>query len=91
MTVPEAIFAALEQGWSDLLEWPNWLTLISALALIPLLWRLAGRTGWRFPLPPLFTLVTFLFFSAQNAPHFYAASSAGPDGCGISSTSPTSG
>ena len=79
MTVPEAIFAALEQGWSDLLEWPNWLTLISALALIPLLWRLAGRTGWRFPLPPLFTLVTFLFFSAQNAPHFYAASSAGPD------------
>ena len=64
---------------SDLLEWPNWLTLISALALIPLLWRLAGRTGWRFPLPPLFTLVTFLFFSAQNAPHFYAASSAGPD------------
>lgn len=43
------------------------------------MWRLAGRTGWRFPLPPLFTLVTFLFFSAQNAPHFYAASSAGPD------------
>lgn len=52
---------------------------LTALALIPLLWRLAGRTGWRFPLPPLFTLVTFLFFSAQNAPHFYAASSAGPD------------
>lgn len=53
--------------------------LLGLTALAGVLWRLAGRTGWRFPLPPLFTLVTFLFFSAQNAPHFYAASSAGPD------------
>ncbi len=79
MSAPEAILASLQQGWGDLLDWPSWLTLIAALTLIPLLWRLAGRKHWRFPLPVFFSLATFLFFSAQNAPHFYAASSAGPD------------
>ena len=79
MSPPEAIGASIVQAWNDCLEWPNWLTLILFLALIPLLWRLAGLRGYRFPLPVLFSLFTFLLFAAQNAPHFYAESIPGPE------------
>lgn len=75
----EAIGASIAQAWEDCLDWPNWLTLVCFLALIPLLWSLTGVRQRRFPLPVLFSLFTFLLFAAQNAPHFYAESIPGPE------------
>ena len=75
----EAIGASIAQAWEDCLDWPNWLTLVCFLALIPLLWKLTGLRERHFPLPVLFTLFTFLLFAAQNAPHFYAESIPGPE------------
>lgn len=74
----EAIFRAIAQGKEDLLTWPGWLTLLLCLCWVPLLLRLAGASGFSFRFPAVFAVFTFLFFSAQNTPHFYAASTAGP-------------
>lgn len=79
MPALEAIGASIAQAWEDVLDWPNWLTLLLFLALIPLLWRLTGLKSFRCPLPVLFSLFTFLLFAAQNTPHFYAESLPGPE------------
>ena len=75
----DAVLHSIEQAWADLLEWFSWPILLSFFLMIPLLWGLTGKTGFRFPLPPLFTLFSFLLFAAQNAPHFYALGEAGPE------------
>ena len=49
------------------------------LLLIPLLWGLTGKVKFSFPLPAVFSVFSFLLFAAQNAPHFYAVSQAGPE------------
>lgn len=79
MPALEAIGASIAQAWEDVLDWPNWLTLLLFLALIPQLWRLTGLKSFRCPLPVLFSLFTFLLFAAQNTPHFYAESLPGPE------------
>ena len=79
MPTLEAIGASIAQAWEDVLDWPNWLTLLLFLALIPLLWRLTSLKFFRCPLPILFSLFTFLVFAAQNTPHFYAESLPGPE------------
>jgi len=78
MSPARAILLAIRQAWNDLLAWPNWLTLILCLAWVPLLLRLARASGLSFRLPGVFVVFTFLFFAAQNSPHFYAVSTAGP-------------
>ena len=75
----DAVLRSIQQAWTDLLDWFSWPVLLVLLLLIPLLWGLTGRTGFRFPLPPAFTLLSFLLFAAQNAPHFYAMGVAGPE------------
>lgn len=78
MSPLSAILAAIRQGAHDLLDWPNWITLLMVLFWVPLLWRLCGRSVCSFRYPALFCLLTFLIFAGQNTPHFYAASCAGP-------------
>ena len=75
----DAVFRSIEQAWADLLEWFSWPVLLGFLLMIPLLWGLSGKTSFRFRLPPLFTVFSFLLFAAQNAPHFYALGVAGPE------------
>lgn len=75
----DAVCRSIEQAWADLLEWFSWPVLLVFLLMIPLLWGLTGRVKFRFPLPPVFTLFSFLLFAAQNAPHFYALGVAGPE------------
>lgn len=74
----DAILAAVTRGLGDAIIWPNWPNLLLCLALLPLLYRLAGRVSFSFPLPAAFAVLSFLLFAAQNTPHFYAASTAGP-------------
>lgn len=78
LSPPAAILAAIQQGAHDLLDWPNWITLLLVLLWIPLLWRLCGRTACSFRYPAFFFCLTFLIFAGQNTPHFYAVSCAGP-------------
>lgn len=75
----DAVGRSIEQAWADVLEWFNWPILLVFLLMIPLLWGLTARVKFRFPLPPVFTVFSFLLFAAQNAPHFYALGEAGPE------------
>jgi len=75
----EAIFRAIGQAGEDMLAWPTGLTAALCLFWAPVLLRLAGRSGLKFRLPPVFAVFTFLLFAAQNTPHFYALSTAGPE------------
>nr|WP_317323913.1 DUF6056 family protein [uncultured Flavonifractor sp.] len=75
----DAVFRSIAQAWTDVQAWFSWPVLLVFLLMIPLLWSLTEKTAFRFPLPPLFTLLSFLLFAAQNAPHFYALGEAGPE------------
>ena len=75
----EAVNLSILQAWEDCLAWPNWVSLLVFLLLIPVVWELTRTVKFSFPLPPAFSLFTFLLFAAQNAPHFYALDKAGPD------------
>ena len=74
----QAILDSIRQAAVNLLDWPNWIILLMLLAWVPVLWRLCERSSFSFRLPGLFVLLAFLLFAAQNAPHFYAVSDAGP-------------
>ena len=78
MSPPAAILAAIARGAVDVISWASWPNLLLCLAWIPLLARLTDTVKFRFPLPGLFLALSFLFFAAQNTPHFYAASTSGP-------------
>ena len=78
LPAPQAILAAVAWGALDAVIWPNWPNLLLCLAWIPLLYRLTGKLKLSFRLPGVFLIFSFLFFAAQNTPHFYAASSPGP-------------
>lgn len=78
MSVPEAVWTSLVQGWQDLTGLttpPVWAVL---LLLVPVLWDLAERTVFSFPWPGCTAVLAFLLFSSQNAPHFYTMSQLGP-------------
>ena len=49
------------------------------LLAIPFLYHLAGKTRFRFRFPLLFLVFAFLVFATQNAPHYYAAGTSGPE------------
>lgn len=67
------------QAGKDCLDWPGWVNVPALLLLVPLLWGLTGKVKFSFPLPAVFSVFSFLLFAAQNAPHFYAVSQAGPE------------
>jgi len=74
----DAILISIEQAWKDCGAWPRWLTVLTFLALIPVLWKLTEKINFSFPLPIVATIFTFLLFASQNCPHFYASSWEGP-------------
>lgn len=74
----DAIGSAIGQGGEDLAAWFTWPVLLLCLLWVPLLLRLAKASGLSFRLPGVFWAFTFLLFAAQNTPHFYAVSTAGP-------------
>ena len=67
------------QAGKDCLDWPGWVNVPALLLLIPLLWGLTEKVKFSFPAPLVFSVFSFLLFAAQNAPHFYAVSQAGPE------------
>lgn len=79
MGAVDAVLCAIQQAWADLMEWFSWPILLVFLLMVPLLWALTGKVKFSFPLPPVFSVFTFLLFAAQNTPHFYALGEAGPE------------
>ena len=67
------------QAGLDCLRWPNWVTVLTFLLMIPVVWKLTDQKRISFRLPLVFSIFTFLLFAAQNAPHYYAVSQAGPE------------
>lgn len=74
----QAILVSVLQAGYDCLDYPCWIVLLVCLALTPVLWALTAG-GFAFPWPGAVSALTFLLFAAQNTPHYYAASQAGPD------------
>lgn len=74
-----AVVRSILRAGYDALDYLNWPILLTFLALIPVLWGLTEKASFRFPWPPAFSVFTFLLFAAQNAPHYYAMSVAGPE------------
>lgn len=76
--VQSVIWAILKAGTDSFRFLSPVLVLVMLLAA-PFLYRLAGKTKFQFRLPLLFLIFAFLVFATQNAPHYYAAGSAGPE------------
>ena len=76
--VKSVIWAVLKAGKDCISNLSPVLILVMLLA-IPFLYRMAGRTKFRFRFPLLFLIFAFLVFASQNAPHYYAAGTSGPE------------
>lgn len=74
----QAVAASLEQGLHDLSGFATPVVAIVLVLLAPVLWDLAGRARFSFPWPFAVPVLAFLLYAAQNAPHFYTMSEAGP-------------
>ena len=74
-----AVVMSILQAGKDCLSWPNWVDVFTLLLVLPVVWGLTEKVKITFRLPLLFSVFTFLLFAAQNAPHYYALSQAGPE------------
>ena len=74
-----AVMMSIIQAGKDCLSWPNWVDVFALLLVLPAVWGLTGKVKFTFRLPLLFSVFSFLLFAAQNAPHYYALSQAGPE------------
>ena len=74
-----AVMMSILQAGKDCLSWPNWVDIFALLLVLPAVWGLTEKVKFTFRLPLLFSVFTFLLFAAQNAPHYYAMSQAGPE------------
>ena len=78
MDVPAAIISSVLQVAVDTRDYMNLPILGYLLLMIPLLWKIAGRTEFSFPWPLAVSVILVLALASQNTPHFYALSTAGP-------------
>jgi hypothetical protein len=78
MGVPLTLLFSLGQSGGDIFLWSLEAVPVFIL-LIPLLYRLAGRSTFGFRLPGVFLLLTLLLFASQNAPPYYAMGWGGED------------
>lgn len=58
-------------------EWTDWSVLIMIIALIPLLWKVAARTDFRFPYPVVVIMFGFGLVSAMMTPPLFAVGNIG--------------
>ena len=79
MSPAGAVLCSILKAGQDCLAWPSVPILLVGLLMIPVVWGLTERVKFSFPLPLAFSVFTFLLFAAQNAPHFYAVSTSGPE------------
>lgn len=73
-----AVGASILQALQDSGQWLSLPLIALLIGLIPILWRALEETEFTFPMPALVTVLLFLILACQNAPHFYARSTAGP-------------
>ena len=69
------IYHSLLQGVTDIVALSNWPLYFLLLSLTPLFFRVAKRSEFSFPYPPIVLVYSFLLFSAHNAPMLYAMGS----------------
>ena len=74
----QSILTAICQAGTDILTFSSPAMILIALISIPFLWKLAQNTNFSFKHPLLVQLFSFLLYTSQNTPHFFAASTAGP-------------
>ena len=60
-------------------QWSALPVLLAAAATLPIAWRFAGRTDFRFRFPPLVMIASLLLVSAGFVPTYYTQAYAGPD------------
>jgi hypothetical protein len=75
--VIHAILYSFGQAGIDVRHWTTVTVILVVILFVPILYRIAGRSGLYFRLPGLFTTFTLLLFVAQNVPPYYAMSWAG--------------
>ena len=76
--VKSVVWAILKAG-KDCFSFLSPVLILALLLAIPFLYHLAGKTKFRFRFPLLFLIFAFLVFATQNAPHYYAAGTSGPE------------
>ncbi|MCL1834855.1 MAG: DUF6056 family protein [Oscillospiraceae bacterium] len=71
----ETVRLSLEQAANDVASFSRPELYLLAAALIPLFFRAAGKMRFKFPLPAIVPVYSFLLFAAQNAPVIFATGS----------------
>ena len=70
---------AVLKGMRSMTQWSLLPMLVAAGAIVPIAWRFAGRTDFRFRFPPLVMIASLLLLSAGFVPTYYTMDYSGPD------------
>lgn len=68
----EAIINSFVESYRYISMWTIVPVIILVLALIPLFWKIVGIKQYRYPLPVIFTILSFCIYSMEFTPCLYA-------------------
>jgi len=77
-TVFEAIYNSIIYAIGDIERFTTIFLVLAIILMIPLFYAITKKISFSFKYPIICIIFSFLLFAAQNAPHFYAASTEGP-------------
>ncbi len=72
LEAPQAILQSFVEAFAHLWEFTGWMTVLLLVMAVPAIWRMAGRTSFRFPLPGLVLLWSFCLYAAGYTPSLYS-------------------
>lgn len=73
----KAIIQSFVEAYNYLKTWTLLPVVLLLLALIPLFWKIVSIKQYRYPLPVLFTVISFCIYSMEFTPCLYALGSIG--------------
>ena len=72
-----SVAESLKAGFSNMWKFSGWFVIILLIAAVPVIWMMVRKTGFRFRLPGLFTVLSYCFYCTGYTSSFYSMGNAG--------------
>lgn len=72
-----AVLQSFVEAFRHLWEFTGWVTILLLILAVPVIWRMAGKISFRFPLPGAVLLLSFCLYATGFTPSLYSLGHAG--------------
>ena len=73
----ESVFRSFLEAFRYLGEFSGWITLVAIVLILPIAWRIVGKTDFSFRLPGVVLFLSFCLYAAGFTPSLYSLGHAG--------------